>query len=120
MRTFFLASVALAALSGAAMAQARQDFAIVNKTGYDIKEVYVSTSKTNNWEEDVLGKDSLDDGETTTIHFNGGSRQCMWDLKVVYEDDDSSAVWSNIDLCKVSRVTLHYNRKSDVTSADFD
>lgn len=40
-------------------------------------------------------------------------------MKVVYDDDDSSAEWNDIDLCKVSQVTIHYNRKSDKTSATF-
>ncbi len=40
-------------------------------------------------------------------------------MEVVYDDDDSSAEWNDIDLCKVSQVTIHYNRKSDKTSATF-
>ena len=42
------------------------------------------------------------------------------DLKVTYSDDDSSAVWEKIDLCTVEKITIHYNRKSDETSATFD
>jgi hypothetical protein len=44
----------------------------------------------------------------------------MFDLKVVYSDDDSSAVWEKIDLCTVEKITIHYDRKNDVTKATFD
>ena len=37
----------------------------------------------------------------------------------LFEDDDE-AVWNNIDLCKVSKITLHYDRKARTTTADFD
>jgi hypothetical protein len=111
----------LTALAGPAQAaDAKQDFDLVNKTGYEIKHVYVSPSKSDEWEEDVLGKDTLDDDETWTIKFHRSEKTCKWDLKVVYADDDSSAVWRGIDLCSVEKVTIRYNRKSDTTSATFD
>lgn len=100
--------------------QARQDFTLVNRTGFDISEVYVSPAKTDDWEEDVLGDDELENGKSTTIRFNRSTRTCIWDLKVVYSDDDSSAVWNNIDLCKISKVTIRYDRGRRTTSADFD
>ena len=100
--------------------QARQDFTLVNRTGYDISEVYVSPENTNDWEEDVLGKDLLENGERREITFHRVGKACIWDLKVVYHDDDSSAVWHDINLCKVSRITIRYNKKSDTTSASFD
>jgi hypothetical protein len=110
----------LIACAGSASAQARQDFVLVNKTGYDISEVYVSPSKRSSWEEDVLGDDLLEEGDSQTIRFRNSGNICMWDLKVVYDDDDSSAVWEDINLCKVSQVTIRYNRKTDRTSATFD
>jgi hypothetical protein len=121
--TVFATSLALATLtlSGVALAaEAKQDFTLVNKTGYEISEVYVSPAKTDDWEEDVLGKDSLDDGESVNIHFKRANKTCMWDLKVVYSDDDSDAVWQKINLCEVSKITIKYNRKSNTTTAFFD
>lgn len=119
--TLFLAAAIATSLSaGAALAQAKQDFTLVNKTGYEIKAVFVSPVKTDDWEEDVLGDDTLDDGDSTDIHFARKEKTCKWDLKVVYADDDSAAVWGGVDLCKVSKITIKYNRKSDTTSAVFD
>lgn len=115
-----LAALAVSLIAGDAHAQAKQDFKLVNKTGYEIKEVYVSPVKTDDWEEDVLGDDTLEDGDSTNIHFSRKEKSCKWDLKVVYADDDSAATWKNIDLCVVSKITIKYNRKSDTTSATFD
>lgn len=112
---------ALTAFAGSAQAaEAKQDFTLVNKTGYELKAVYVSPSKSDDWEEDVLGKDTLDDGETWDIKFHRSVRTCKWDLKVVYSVDSTSAVWSDIDLCTVEKITIRYNKNTDTTSAKFD
>jgi hypothetical protein len=119
-----IAALAVGAITAfgapALAAEAKQDFVLVNKTGYEIKHVYVSPTKSDDWEEDVLGKDTLDDGETWSIKFHRAVSSCKWDLKVVYSDDDSSAYWRNIDLCEVEKITIRYNRKSDTTNASFD
>jgi len=108
----------LAAILGSTSAMAgKQDFTVVNATGYTISEVYVSPSKAGDWEEDILGRDVLAEGERTEITFSRGTDTCKWDLKVVYEDDNSSAEWGNLNLCDISVVTLKYNRKSGETSA---
>ena len=122
MKAALFAVAALVAICAApAQAQeAQQDFTLVNDTGYDIKEVYVSPNKSNNWEEDILGDDQLIDGHETHIHFSRANKTCNWDLKVVYSEDDSDAVWKEINLCKVTKITLKYDRKKDVTSAYFD
>lgn len=110
----------LAVAAPAVADDAKQDFKLVNKTGYELKALYVSPSKSDDWEDDVLGQDTLADGETVNVHFSPKTHTCKWDLKVTYSDDDSSAVWHNIDLCTVEKVTIKYNRKSDETSATFD
>ena len=92
----------------------------MNKTGYEIKEVYVSPSKSADWEEDILADGVLGDTEFRDIHFNRAAKPCHWDLKVVYTVDSSSAIWGDIDLCTVEKITIHYNRKSDETTATFD
>ncbi|MBL8644075.1 MAG: hypothetical protein JNK21_09070 [Rhodospirillaceae bacterium] len=103
-----------------AMAAGKQDFTVVNVTGYTISELYVSPSKASDWEEDILGRDVLVDGDRTDITFSRKEDTCLWDLKVVYQDDNSSAEWSAINLCEVSVVALHYNEKTGTTSATFE
>ena len=114
------AALLIGAGVGSANAEAKQDFTLVNKTGYELSEIYVSPSKSNNWQDDVLSDDTLDDGESLNVHFSNSGKICNFDIKVVYTEDDSSAVWHDIDLCEVSKVTIRYNRKTDTTSATFD
>ena len=126
MNAFFSASLAVAALAASAIAtpvvgqQAKQDFVLVNRTGYELSHVYVAPNRSNDWENDVLGQDTLEDGQGGNIRFNRSATTCLWDLKVVYSVDNSNAVWSNIDLCNIERITIRYNKNSDTTSASFD
>ena len=102
--------------AGSALAE-NLDFTMINKTGYPINEVYVSSAATNDWEEDVLGRDQLANGERVDIEFDRGSRGCNWDLKVTYEDGES-AVWERLNLCEISAVTLRYDRSKGTTWAE--
>ena len=97
----------------------QQDFTVTNKTGYPIKHLYVAENHSNSWQEDVLGRDVLNDGEYFELAFGKAEQTCKWDMKVVY-DDGESAVWENLDLCKISKVTLKWNKNTGVTNAVLD
>jgi hypothetical protein len=116
----FSFAIATAFVGSAQAQEAKQDFRLVNKTGYEIKEVYVSPSKSSDWEEDILGDGVLDDSSGRDIHFHRSAKSCHWDLKVVYTVDSSSAVWNDIDLCSVEKITIHYDKDADKTTANFD
>src|SRR4051812_20066775 len=94
-----IAALGLAGAPGMALA-ADQDFTLINRTGYTISEVYVAPSKSSDWEEDVLGQDTLEDRTTVDINFSRSENPCRWDLKVVY-DDKTTAEWAALDLCTV-------------------
>ena len=121
-RLLIAAALALPLFSPQARADNAQDFTLINTTGFALSEVYISPSKEDHWGDDLLENDdeSMDDGETRTIHFTGFKGVCHFDLKVVYEEDDSDAVWNDVDLCKVSKISLFWNKKTNVTSAVFD
>ena len=94
----------------AALAQARagdQDFTLVNKTGFDIHSVYVSPHRTDEWEEDILGRDVLANGDHVDIKFSRTTKGKSWDLKVA-DKDGKGYVWENINLLEVSKVTVEY------------
>jgi hypothetical protein len=113
MKKLVLALVAAMVVAGSVAMFARsgeQDFVLINKTGLTIDELYVSPTTTNDWEEDVLGVDTLPDGGHVTIKFSRDTTACQWDLKIVDEEDDS-VVWSNINLCKAEEITLKYEGK---------
>lgn len=111
------AAVAAAVLFTPALsAAAQQDFKLTNKTGYTISEVYVSPAKASDWQEDVMGDDTLEDGQAVDISFNRASPSCVWDLKVVY-DDNTSAEWSNFNLCTISNINIFYAEDTGKTWA---
>jgi hypothetical protein len=113
--TEFAVVLALSAIgaSGVSAQEAKQDFKLVNSSGYELKELYVSPSKESDWQDDVLGQATLADGEFANVHFHRSATACKWDLKVVYSVDSSSAVWSDIDLCSVEKITIHYRRRQN-------
>ncbi len=117
---FALAALAVAFVGPAHAQEAKQDFTLVNKTGYELKSLFVSPSKSDDWQNDVLGQDTLGDGEQVHVTFHREAKTCHWDLKVVYSVDSSSAVWGDINLCDVDKITIRYDKDRDVTTATFD
>ncbi|CAN5614648.1 hypothetical protein BH09VER1_BH09VER1_22020 [soil metagenome] len=118
-----LAVAVVAALSvlGAGRALAGdQDFTVHNETGVTIKELYVSPHSTEDWEENVLGKDSLKDGEEQEITFPKREKAENWDLKVV-DSDGNSVEWANLKLTEITDVTLTIkNGKTYATTKNGD
>ena len=93
------------------------DFTLLNRTGYTLREVYVSPTHKNSWGNDRMGQGYLDNGKSRLFKFSDKS-SCKQDLKVVFDDDASEVVWEDFDLCEINKITLKYNRKSREVSAD--
>lgn len=109
---------ALAALLVAAPALAGDaDFTLVNKTGYTIREIYISPANKNNWGNDRMGRNVLDHNKSRLFRFSDKAH-CEQDLKVVFEDGDAEVIWEDIDLCEVNKLSIRYDRKSRTVSAD--
>ena len=118
MRLFsaILPAAAVALLTMSAAQAAQQDFSLQNKTGYQIDEVYVSQSSSRNWGNDIMGRGSLDDGNTVDVSFNAPDNACRWDMRVKYNDGDE-ATWNSLNLCNISKVTLFWDRHGQTTRA---
>jgi hypothetical protein len=102
---FAVAGIAL--LSASAARAGDQDFTLVNKTGVEIHSLHVAPHSEDEWGEDILGKDTLADGESLEITFGKHDRAHHWDLRV--EDAKGNVLtWENLDLMKIEEVTLHY------------
>ena len=99
--------VALLLICSVAFAGA-QDFTLVNATGHDITHVYVSPSSANDWQEDIMGRDILADGDSVTVEFARSEAAAHWDIKVIYADG-SSQYWTGFNLKQISRITLKPN-----------
>lgn len=88
-------------------AQGKQDFTLHNETGVEIDQLYVSPSDKNDWEEDILGRDTLPSGQSLEITFSPEEKAAKWDLKVV-DKQGNSIVWEDLNLIEISEVTLRY------------
>ena len=93
------------------------DFTIDNETGYDIKAIFVDPNSSNVWTDDIMGSDILENGYEVDVNFEKGQDTCTWDLRVEWTEDYPATVWSGLNLCDISKVTLKYNRDTDVTTA---
>jgi len=65
---------------------------ITNNTGYDILYAYVSPDHSDDWEEDVLGSDILEDGAGVRVTLRGYDSP-MFDVRLVDVDGDSYTFW---------------------------
>ncbi len=61
---------------------------IINETSFDMVRFYGSNVGTDDWEEDILGRDILRSGKSVMINFDDGSGYCMFDFKAVFDDGD--------------------------------
>jgi hypothetical protein len=81
-----------------------QDFTLVNQTGTEIYNLYISETSNEEWEEDVLGENTLASGGRLRVTFSGRSA-CLWDM-LVKDEDENEVRWTGINLCEVSVVVL--------------
>lgn len=95
------------------------DFTLVNKTGYDIKEVLVGPSATKDWTPDmeVLKGRTFKDGASMDIKFHPKATAENWDIKVEWADGSPSEEWLKLNLTKIEKVTLKYDKAADKTTA---
>lgn len=115
-----IATVAVALLFGAAgylSAESDYDFVLVNGTGYDIDEVYISPSHQESWGRDVMGQDILANGATVKIVFHPAAQAASWDMKIKWRDPGYPAVvWHDLDLATINKLALKYDKNTDTTS----
>ncbi len=92
---------------GSVAVAGEQDFTLVNQTGVEIHRLYTAPHSSDDWEEDVLGDDTLADGESLEIQFPKKEKASKWDLRI--EDSDGNSIeWEDLKLKEISTVTLHY------------
>lgn len=95
---------------------AAQDFTLVNETGVEIDKVYISPHDADDWEEDILGQDTLPSGQSVEVKFNREETAANWDLRI--EDKEGNAIeWENLNLLKISKLTLNYDQQTKKATA---
>jgi hypothetical protein len=82
-----------------------QDFTLVNATGVEIDKVFIAPHSSDNWEEDILGQDTLPNGDKVDIKFHRAEKAALWDLRI--EDKQEHFIeWENLNLLEISKLTL--------------
>jgi len=100
------AAAGMALVAASAVPAGDQDFTLVNQTGVEIHSLHVAPHSSDEWGEDILGKDTLANGDSLEITFGKHDRAHHWDLRI--EDEKGNSVtWENLDLMKIEEVTLH-------------
>lgn len=98
------------------------DFTLVNKTGYDIKEVSVGPTGEKNWtkEDEILKGRTLANGASLDIKFSPKATAANWDLMVAWSDGTGTEEWLKLDLTEIEKVTLKYDKAADKTTAEIE
>jgi hypothetical protein len=115
----FLSLAAIAVLITAAFAarSGKQDFVLHNETGVEIHSVYVSPHDSADWGQDILGQETLPNGESVKVTFDDRENKAHWDLKVT-DKNNNSLEWEDLNLIQISEVTLHWDAKTKKATAD--
>jgi hypothetical protein len=112
-----LAIIALFITASAFARPGKQDFILHNQTGVEINSLFVSPHDSNDWEQDVLGQETLASGDSVKIVFEDREKKVHWDLKVT-DKDGNSLEWADLNLVEISELTLHWDAKKSKGWAD--
>lgn len=104
MRYIWLAAICGMIFAGPAFAGSR-DFVLVNQTGVEIAELYISPVAKANWGEDALTVKSLQPGAECLVKILREETGDFWDLKIV-DQEGTSLEWPELQLSAISKVTL--------------
>ena len=114
LRSVFLALMLVLGLSSAASAQ---DIVVANATGFTIQQLGLIDSSASGDAQDLLGNDTLANGEALQISISGSSKG--WEL-IATDGQGGQVNWQNLDLTGVSKITLHANGTSSNTPSAFN
>lgn len=103
----FIAATALAGflLAPVHASAADRSVEVFNKTGQTMVEFYASITNADSWEEDILGDDTLDDGDSVDVNVDDGSGKCVYDFRAVFESG-AEAVKRGVNVCQISTFTF--------------
>jgi hypothetical protein len=119
MKKRLMASVAVVFFLAVAKlgAESALDFTLVNKTGYGISEVFIGPTSSEDWGDNILEEELQDGGRLSVTFHHKAAKVAKWDLMITFSDDDSKVYWRGYKLSEISKITLHYNRSTDKTTA---
>jgi len=124
MKGFLLTATVLAATltMSPAFAEDQRNVTVVNGTGYGIKFLGFNNPGDNDWSDNELPANSVfPHGNSVYVKFNTADQGCKWNFKIEWADPGyPGVVWQNVDLCKIEKLTLKYDRNTDKTTAEVE
>ena len=99
------AALACALLASSAQAADRK-VTIKNATGITMNEFYASTANTDDWEENIFGKDELAPGEEIEVDIDDGTGKCVFDFLGVFDSGDKVEK-RGVNVCKIGTFTFN-------------
>jgi hypothetical protein len=116
MKQLFFGTVLGVSIAFGAMAADMRDVKVVNGTGYGIKFLGFNNPGDDDWSDNELG-DVLATDASVLVKFNPADEGCVWNFKIEWAHPGYPGVlWKDVDLCRISVLTLRYDRKTDTTS----
>lgn len=101
MRRLFMAMTILLGLGALAPAAAQNRFYVANNSGIQINEIYVSSSRVQNWGPDILGASVLPAGNQVWV--TPTFTDCVLDVRVVYAGGREETRMG-VNACNISRI----------------
>ena len=94
------------------------DFILTNSTSKEIKLIEVAPTGTQTWQKNIVDEEvkkatTTKPGARMTVHFDKGAA-CKYDVKATFADD-TSLVWTGINVCDNSYVTVKINASGTPT-----
>lgn len=104
MKSSLFAAVLLFTLSTTAVAD-NYTFTLINKTGFEIIDLFFSPAAQKNWGDEVLTVDTIPDKEKMKINITRKERSENWDI-LVNDEQGVSYQWPNLKLSEISTLVL--------------
>jgi hypothetical protein len=101
--------VALWALPALAAPLAPGEFTVVNNTSFTIASLYVGSSDSNTWGDDLLGDQIMNPSQTATVSlYSYDGTTCLYDVAIVGTEGQKGTMY-RFDLCKLNTLTFSDN-----------
>jgi hypothetical protein len=104
MKSSLFAVVLLFTLATTAVAD-NYTFTLINKTGFEIIDLFFSPAAQKNWGDEVLTVDTIPDKEKLKINVARKERSESWDI-LVNDEQGVSYQWPNLKLSEISTLVL--------------
>ncbi|MCW3834519.1 hypothetical protein ACFQ1E_04380 [Sphingomonas canadensis] len=118
---YALISAVAAMLIAAPAAAEDWDFILVNNAGKEIKKIELSPTGAGDWQTNRLEEDQKEKvvkvGGRTTVHFDKKDNACRYDVRATFSDS-TNAIWSGINVCDNSFVTISYKNGAPAYTAN--